>query len=60
MASKRPWKQWFGMFIKELNGTSGLTGVGGAILAIISHFGLNLNSGKITNYITAILRLISF
>ena len=47
MAGKRRWRIWYKRFIQELNGTSGLASLGGALLALISFTGQNLFSGLI-------------
>lgn len=58
MAGKRPWKLWMGKFIQELNGTSGLASLGGAILAFISFGGWNAFSSTLTAF-TGVLGIIT-
>lgn len=50
MAGKRPWRLWIGRWIQELNGTSGLAGLGGLCLAIVSFMGGNASSDKIAAF----------
>jgi hypothetical protein len=50
MAGKRRWRSWYKRFTQELNGTSGLASLGGALLAVISFMGLNAFSGTIAAF----------
>ena len=45
MVAKRHWGSWPARFVSELNGTSGLAGAGGALLAGLSFGGLTAASG---------------
>jgi hypothetical protein len=59
MARKRRWKTLHKRFIQELNGTSGLAGFGGALLAFISFIGLNALSSPIAAFVGSLGILIT-
>lgn len=48
MSTRRRWKIWPRSFIQELNSTSGLAALGGAILAVIAFGGWNVSSRPLT------------